>query len=82
MDDYLRFNDWKKSPPNAYYDSPLVRRVLRTLKELRGKEDVEGVCAVLHAALRSNFAGVENFRLYRRVLARWVQFDEALTRRH
>ncbi|KAM0789981.1 hypothetical protein ACM66B_005313 [Microbotryomycetes sp. NB124-2] len=64
LDDYLHFNDWKKSAPNAYYDSPLVRRVLRTLRELREDEDVEGVCAVLHAALRSNFAGVENFRLY------------------
>ncbi|KAK4047625.1 hypothetical protein OIV83_005283 [Microbotryomycetes sp. JL201] len=64
LDDYLRFNEWKKSAPNAYYDSPLVRRVLRTLRQLREDEDVEGVCAVLHAALRSNFAGVENFRLY------------------
>lgn len=64
LDDHLRFNEWKKSAPNAYYDSPLIRRVLKSLRELREKEDVEGVCAVLHAALRSNFAGVESFRLY------------------
>ncbi|CEQ40142.1 SPOSA6832_01727 [Sporobolomyces salmonicolor] len=64
LDDYLHLSEWKKSAPNAYYDAPLVRRVLRTLRELREKEDAEGVCAVLHAVLRSNFAGTESFRLY------------------
>ncbi|GAA5860326.1 hypothetical protein JCM1840_002863 [Sporobolomyces johnsonii] len=64
LDDYLHLSEWKKSAPNAYYDAPLVRRVLRTLRELREKDDAEGVCAVLHAVLRSNFAGTESFRLY------------------
>ncbi|KDE06795.1 hypothetical protein MVLG_02834 [Microbotryum lychnidis-dioicae p1A1 Lamole] len=64
LDAHLRFNEWKRSAPNAYYDSPLIRRVLRSLRELREKDDAEGVMAVLHAALRNNFAGSESFRLY------------------
>jgi hypothetical protein len=64
LDNYLRYSDWKRSSPNAYYDSALIRRVQRSLKELREKDDVEGVRAVLEVALRSNFAGVESFRLY------------------
>ncbi|KAM0745772.1 patatin-domain-containing protein [Meredithblackwellia eburnea MCA 4105] len=64
LDNYLRLSDWKRSPPNAYYDSPLVRRVLRSLKDLREKEDVEGVRAVLEVCLKNNFAGVESVRLY------------------
>lgn len=65
LDDYLHYSDWKRSAPNAYYDSPLVRRVVKALRELRAKDDVDGLCTVLHAVLRSNFAGVESFRLYR-----------------
>ncbi|KAL8277168.1 hypothetical protein RQP46_010416 [Phenoliferia psychrophenolica] len=64
LDNYLRLSDWKRSPPNAYYDSPLIRRVLRSLRELREKDDVDGVRAVLEVCLRSNFAGVESFHLY------------------
>lgn len=64
LDKYLHYDDWKKSPPNAYYDSQLVRRVLRALRDLRTQGDVEGVRAVLDVAVRSNFAGVENFHLY------------------
>ncbi|SCZ88763.1 BZ3500_MvSof-1268-A1-R1_Chr10-3g03080 [Microbotryum saponariae] len=67
LDAHLRFNEWKRSAPNAYYDSPLIRRVLNSLRELREKGDAEGVMAVLHAALRNNFAGSESFRLYRSV---------------
>ncbi|GAA5832997.1 hypothetical protein JCM3766R1_000390 [Sporobolomyces carnicolor] len=64
LDAHLGLTHWKQSPPNAYYDAPLVRRVLKALRELRSKQDVEGVCAVLHAVLKSNFAGTESFRLY------------------
>ncbi|GAA5934535.1 patatin-like phospholipase domain-containing protein [Sporobolomyces koalae] len=64
LDSHLGLDHWKRSPPNAYYDAPLVRRVLKALRELRTKQDVEGVCAVLHAVLKSNFAGTESFRLY------------------
>ena len=64
LDAHLGLTHWKQSPPNAYYDAPLVRRVLKALRELRSKQDAEGVCAVLHAVLKSNFAGTESFRLY------------------
>ncbi|BGP17955.1 hypothetical protein JCM10213v2_006003 [Rhodosporidiobolus nylandii] len=64
LDAHLNLTAWKKTPQNAYYDAPLVRRVLRALRELRAKDDAEGVAAVLHAVLRSNFAGTESFRLY------------------
>ncbi|GAA5879548.1 hypothetical protein JCM3774_000283 [Rhodotorula dairenensis] len=64
LDALLGLNQWKQSAPNAYYDAPLVRRVLKALREFRARDDVEGVCAVLHACVRNNFAGVESFRLY------------------
>lgn len=31
---------------------------------MREKDDAEGVCAILEVCLRSNFAGIESFRLY------------------
>lgn len=64
LDRHLHLDDWKKQPAFAYYDHSLIRRVLRTLKELRSKNDIDGVSAVLYAALRNNFGGVEGFRLY------------------
>lgn len=64
LDSFLGLSHWKSSPPNAYYDSALIRRVLRSLRDLRARDDAEGVCAVLHACVRNNFAGVESFRLY------------------
>ncbi|GAA5977072.1 hypothetical protein JCM10908_004846 [Rhodotorula pacifica] len=64
LDALLGLNQWKQSAPNAYYDAPLIRRVLKALREFRARDDVEGVCAVLHACVRNNFAGVESFRLY------------------
>lgn len=64
LDNYLGYSNWKRSPPNAYYDAPLIRRVVRSLREMRTNGDVEGVRAVLEVALRSNFAGVESSHLY------------------
>ncbi|BGO93196.1 hypothetical protein NBRC10512_007551 [Rhodotorula toruloides] len=64
LDSFLGLSHWKSSPPNAYYDSALIRRVLRSLRDLRTRDDAEGVCAVLHTCVRNNFAGVESFRLY------------------
>lgn len=64
LDKYLHFDEWKKQPANAYYDSSLIRRVLRSLRDLREKDDVEGVRAVLEVCMKSNFAGIESFRLY------------------
>lgn len=60
----LGHSTWKKTPYNAYYDSSLVRRVTVNLKHMREAGDVEGVSAILEVCLRSNFAGIENPRLY------------------
>ncbi|CAK5275540.1 unnamed protein product [Mycena citricolor] len=35
MDDYLKFNEWKKEDEDAFYDWKLVRKVQRSLKSLR-----------------------------------------------
>lgn len=75
----LGFGTWKRSAPNAYYDGGLVRRVRENLRELREKDDAEGVKTILEVrtdslldellydatqvALKSNFSGVENARL-------------------
>lgn len=55
---------WKKNPSNAYYDSGLVKRVTDNLRIMRQRGDAEGVSAILEVCLRSNFAGIESFRLY------------------
>jgi hypothetical protein len=82
----LGYGSWKRSAPNAYYDNGLVRRVRDNLKELRERDDAEGVktilevCrsqmtapaanAALKVALKSNFSGVENARLCARRMPR------------
>mgnify|MGYP001565870328 CR=1 FL=1 len=38
--------------------------MVRSLRELRDKDDVDGVRAVLEVCLRSNFGGTESVRLY------------------
>lgn len=60
----LGHTSWKRTPYNAYYDSSLVRKVTVNLKNMRETGDVEGVSAILEVCLRSNFAGIENPRLY------------------
>ncbi|KAF7292452.1 Patatin-like phospholipase domain-containing protein [Mycena chlorophos] len=64
MDEYLQFDEWKKDDEDAFYDYKLLRRVHRSLKTLREKNDVRGCMGVLTTCLRSNFAAVENTRLY------------------
>ncbi|KAG8766840.1 hypothetical protein FRC12_006623 [Ceratobasidium sp. 428] len=64
MDDYLGFNEWKQEDEDAYYDWTLVKKVHRSLKSLRQKDDARGVLGVLEVCIRANFAGVESTRLY------------------
>ncbi|KAG8747549.1 hypothetical protein FRC10_000685 [Ceratobasidium sp. 414] len=64
MDDYLGFNEWKQEDEDAYYDWTLVKKVYRSLKSLRQKDDARGVLGVLEVCIRANFAGVESTRLY------------------
>ncbi|KAF7332233.1 Patatin-like phospholipase domain-containing protein [Mycena kentingensis (nom. inval.)] len=64
MDEYLQFDEWKKEDDDPFYDHKLLRRVHRSLKTLREKNDVRGCMGVLATCLRSNFAAVESPRLY------------------
>ncbi|KAJ7129635.1 acyl transferase/acyl hydrolase/lysophospholipase [Mycena epipterygia] len=64
MDEYLHFDEWKKEDENAFYDWKLVRKVHRSLKTLREKNDVRACLGVLETCIRSNFAAVESPRLY------------------
>ncbi|EIN10649.1 patatin-domain-containing protein [Punctularia strigosozonata HHB-11173 SS5] len=64
LDEYLEFDEWKAVDEDPYYDWRLVRKVRRSLRTLREKNDVRGVLGVLETSIRTNFAGVESARLY------------------
>ncbi|KZP33022.1 patatin-like phospholipase domain-containing protein [Athelia psychrophila] len=64
MDEHLQFQEWKQIDEDPYYDWRLVRKVRRSLKALREKNDVRGVLGVLETCIRTNFAAVESPRLY------------------
>ncbi|KAJ7095418.1 patatin-domain-containing protein [Mycena belliarum] len=64
LDEYLHFDDWKKEDEDSFYDWKLVRKVHRSLKTLREKNDVRACLGVLETCIRSNFAAVESPRLY------------------
>ncbi|QRV87641.1 patatin-like phospholipase protein [Ceratobasidium sp. AG-Ba] len=64
------FTPWSQSDTplqedeDPYYDWTLVKKVHRSLKSLRQKDDARGVLGVLEVCIRANFAGVESTRLY------------------
>ncbi|PPQ94036.1 hypothetical protein CVT25_009884 [Psilocybe cyanescens] len=64
LDKYLGFQEWKGHDEDPYYDWMLVRKVRRSLKTMREKNDVRGCLGVLETCIRSNFAAVESSRLY------------------
>lgn len=64
LDEYLGFDEWKKTDEDSFYDWKLIRKVNRSLRILREKKDVRGVLGVLETCVRNNFAGVESSRLY------------------
>ncbi|KAJ6515863.1 acyl transferase/acyl hydrolase/lysophospholipase [Mycena sanguinolenta] len=64
LDEYLHFDEWKKEDEDPFYDWKLVRKVHRSLKTLREKNDVRACMGVLETCMRSNFAAVESPRLY------------------
>ncbi|KAI6047156.1 patatin-domain-containing protein [Pisolithus marmoratus] len=57
LDEYLGFDEWKKTDENSFYDWRLIRKVNRSLRILREKKDVRGVLGVLETCIRNNFAG-------------------------
>ncbi|KZW04014.1 patatin-domain-containing protein [Exidia glandulosa HHB12029] len=64
MDEYMGFDLWKKEDEDPYYDWTLVKKVRRSLRSFREKDDARGVLGVLEVCLRANFAGTESGRLY------------------
>ncbi|TFK91801.1 patatin-domain-containing protein [Polyporus arcularius HHB13444] len=64
LDEYMHFDDWKLIDEDMYYDWKLVRKVRRSLKTFRERNDARGVLGVLETCIRTNFAGVESARLY------------------
>ncbi|KAL5530026.1 hypothetical protein ACEPAF_6283 [Sanghuangporus sanghuang] len=64
LDEYLGFDEWKRIDEDPFYDWRLVRKVLRSLRNLRRADDARGVLGVLETCLRTNFAGVESARVY------------------
>ncbi|KAI0068836.1 patatin-domain-containing protein [Artomyces pyxidatus] len=64
LDEHLKYNDWKHVDEDPYYDWRLVRKVNRSLKVLREKNDARGILGVLETCIRANFAAVESSRLY------------------
>lgn len=60
---------WKESPAYGYYDYRLIQKVIRHLRSYRqdAQHDAEAATNlkdVLYACLKSNFAGIENAKLY------------------
>ncbi|KAI0352949.1 patatin-domain-containing protein [Trametes cingulata] len=64
LDEYMHFDDWKLIDEDPYYDWKLVRKVRRSLKTFRERNDARGVLGVLETCIRNNFGGVESARLY------------------
>ncbi|EIW61949.1 patatin-domain-containing protein [Trametes versicolor FP-101664 SS1] len=64
LDEHMLFDDWKLLDEDPYYDWKLVRKVRRSLKAAREKNDARSVLGVLETCIRTNFGGVESARLY------------------
>ena len=62
LDEFLGFDEWKAIDEDPFYDWRLVRKVLKSLRALRKKDDIRGLLGVLETCLRTNFAGVESAR--------------------
>ncbi|KAI6119316.1 acyl transferase/acyl hydrolase/lysophospholipase [Pisolithus croceorrhizus] len=60
LDEYLGFDEWKKTNEDSFYDWKLIGKVNRSLRILREKKDVRGVLGVLETCVRNNFGGVES----------------------
>ncbi|KDR83709.1 hypothetical protein GALMADRAFT_664741 [Galerina marginata CBS 339.88] len=64
LDKYLGFQEWKGVDEDPFYDWMLVRKVKRSLRTMRERNDVRGCLGVLETCIRANFAAVESSRLY------------------
>ncbi|EFW15439.1 hypothetical protein D8B26_008018 [Coccidioides posadasii str. Silveira] len=73
LDEYLGNDAWKERPQYAYYDNTTVMTVVSQLRQLKaqteagginGKAAAEELCTLLEGCIKTNFAGIENPRLY------------------
>ncbi|KAF9221996.1 patatin-domain-containing protein, partial [Gyrodon lividus] len=64
LDRYLDFHEWKQVDEDPFYDWKLVKKVNRSLRILREKNDVRGVLGILETCIRTNFGGEASPRLY------------------
>ncbi|ORY96362.1 acyl transferase/acyl hydrolase/lysophospholipase [Syncephalastrum racemosum] len=69
LDTYMGKDKWKESPAYGYYDYRLIQKVIRHLRSYRqdaqhDEEAATNLKDVLYACLKSNFAGIENVKLY------------------
>ncbi|KAF8307243.1 patatin-domain-containing protein [Clavulina sp. PMI_390] len=64
LDEFLGFDDWKRDDEDPYYDYRLVRKVRRSLHNLRANNDAAGMMELLEVCLKDNFAGTQSARLY------------------
>ncbi|KAG8907025.1 hypothetical protein FRB99_005545 [Tulasnella sp. 403] len=77
LDEYMRLNEWKKEPEDAYYDHALVKKVFRSLRTLREQDNAQELLGVLEVCIRANFAGMESQRLYSETYYRTKDLIEA-----
>lgn len=64
MDQFLGLAAWREKDPSGLYDWVLIKKVTRSLRIFRERRETDNLLGVLDLCLRSNFAGVEGFRLY------------------
>ncbi|KAJ6260988.1 LOW QUALITY PROTEIN: hypothetical protein Dda_3653 [Drechslerella dactyloides] len=69
LDAYLGADEWREVEEFSYYDYTTVRRVLSELQELRARasrddDAIDGLATLVRACVKSDFAGIENPRLY------------------
>jgi predicted acylesterase/phospholipase RssA len=77
LDSYLGNDKWKVEDEGSYYDWKMLRRILRDVRSLRkraeqeekqgnksGPRAIDELRATLEVCVKTNFAGIENPRLY------------------
>ncbi|KAG0234523.1 hypothetical protein BGW41_001122 [Actinomortierella wolfii] len=64
LDTYLGNDEWRNDPEFGFYDFHLLNRVNRKMYLDRQANRIDELKDVLQGVVKSNFAGVENTRLY------------------
>ncbi|PWW77066.1 patatin-domain-containing protein [Tuber magnatum] len=66
LDSYLGADTWKAADAFAYYDYSTIRKAVANLCRLRQKaeEEEQAGSMLVKTCVKSNFAGIESFRMY------------------